>query len=109
MMGAYIAARVAAVIAEHGESMTLRRAGETDLPLKGKRIGGGLDDTGNSAAQQRFKVKIAPTELAASAWAVKAPRRTDRLTVAGRDRTVVDATPLGDGGEVGLYELEVVG
>lgn len=96
-------------IATHGEPMTLKRSGETDLPLKGKRRVGVLEETGNSAALQRFKVKIAPTELAASTWSVKAPRRNDRLTVAGRDRTVLDATPLGDGGAVGLYELEVSG
>lgn len=103
-------ARVAAIIAEHGETMTLSREGEgTTISLKGKRIPGTTDDVGGSANQQRFRVKIAPTELLASAWTSKVPSSTDTLTIGGRVRAVVDVRPLGDGETVALYELEVVG
>lgn len=98
-------------IAERGETMTLSRDGEaTTIALKGKRIPGSTEETGGSAEAQRFRVKIAPTELLASAWATKVPNSgTDTLFVGGRPRTVVDCKPLGDGDTVGLYELEVVG
>ena len=98
-------------IAERGETMTLSREGEaTTISLKGKRIPGSTEETGGSATVQRFRVKIAPTELLASAWATKVPSSsTDTLTVGGRARTVVDVRPLGDGDVVALYELEVVG
>lgn len=110
-MGAeYVAERVAAIIAEHGQDMTLKRAGETDLPVKGKRIPGALVDTGNSGTQQQFRVKIAPTELLASTWAVKVPSANgDSLRVDGRDRAVLDVIPLREGETVALYELLVAG
>lgn len=111
MFGQYVAAQAAAVIAAHGETMTLSRDGEaTTISLKGKRIPGSTEETGGSAQAQRFRVKIAPTELLASAWTAKVPSSsTDTLTVGGRPRTVVDWKPLGDGDVVALYELEVVG
>lgn len=111
MFGAYVAQQVARVIATHGETMTLSRDGEaTTISLKGKRIPGSTDDVGGSAEHQRFRVKIAPTELLASAWATKVPSASsDTLFVGGRPRTVVDVRPLSDGDTVALYELEVVG
>lgn len=111
MMGQYVASQVAAVLSEHGETMVLAREGEgTSVTLKGKRVSGGNTvDVGGSAVQQTFTVRIAPTELAASAWAVKVPRRHDVLTVAGIDRSVLDAFPMGDGDTVALYELQVAG
>ena len=110
MSGAYTAQRVAAIIAEHGETMTLQREGETDLTLKGKRIAGGTtDDVGNTAVQQNFRVKIGLAELEASSWASKVPTRTDTIVIGGRTRSIIDAQPEGDSGMVALYVLEVVG
>lgn len=111
MPGAGTASNAARIIAAHGETMTLAREGEaTTISLKGKRIPGTTEDVGGSAEQQRFRVKIAPTELLASAWTSKVPSSsTDTLTVGGRARTIVDWRPLGDGDTVALYELEVVG
>jgi len=110
MSAASTARNAARLILKHGETMALSREGEgATISLKGKRIPGSTDDVGGSAEQQRFRVKIAPTELLASAWASKAPKRTDRIIVGGRKRTVMDVTPLGDGDTVALYELEVVG
>ena len=98
-------------IAERGETMTLSRDGEaTTISLKGKRIPGSTEDAGGSAEHQRFRVKIAPTDLQASAWASKVPSSsTDTLTVGGRVRAIADVRPLGDDDTVALYELEVVG
>lgn len=98
------------MLARYGQTLTLIRAGETDLSLKGKRIPGSLVDTGNSATQQEFRVKIAPTELLASTWAVKEPSANgDALMVDGRPRTVLDVKPLREGETVALYELLVAG
>lgn len=110
-MAGYIADRVAAIIAEHGETMVLARATEaTTVTLKGKRLPGATDAVGGSAEQQRFRVQIAPIELAASAWASKVPSAAgDTLTVADRPRTIVDVFTLSDGDDVALYELEVAG
>ena len=111
MFSQYVADQAAAVIQDHGETMTLSRQGEaTTIALKGKRIPGTSEEAGGSAEHQRFRVKIAPTELLASAWATKVPSSsTDTLTIGGRVRAVVDVRPLGDGDTVALYELEVVG
>lgn len=111
MSAASTARNAARLILKHGETMTLSREGEaTTITLKGKRIAGTTEETGGSSEQQRFRVKIAPTELLASAWASKVPSAsTDTLTVGGRVRAVDDVRPLGDGDVVALYELEVVG
>ncbi|MDO8974335.1 hypothetical protein [Reyranella sp.] len=111
MPGGAIHRNAARLIRLHGETMILSREGEaTTIGLQGKRIPGGTDDVGGSAEQQRFRVKIAPTEMLASAWTSKVPSSgTDTLTVGGRARTVVDWKPMGDGDTVALYELEVVG
>lgn len=100
----------AAVIQEHGETMTLARTGETSISLKGKRLSGALYDAGNSATQQHFRVLIAPTELAASGWSSKVPSAdTDLLTVGGRRRRILDVQPRSDGDTVAMYELTVAG
>lgn len=105
-----LAETVAAVLAEHGEAMTLARASHTSITVMGKRLTGTTDEVGGSAEQQRFRVKIGTAELDASAWSSKVPSAsTDTLTVGGRVRTVVDVRPIGDGGTVAIYELEVVG
>jgi hypothetical protein len=95
-----LAANAARMIRRKGEPMTLKRAGEADIALRGKRLIGALEEGGNSAVQQEFRIRIATTEIAASAWAVKAPRRTDRIAVDGRDRTLLDVKPLSDGATV---------
>ena len=103
-------ATAARFVAQRGESMTLSRAGHTAITLKGKRIPGTTEEGGGSSTRQRFRVKIGVAELNASAWATKVPSSaSDTLTVDGRPRTIVDVRPLGDGGVVALYELEVVG
>ena len=96
-------------ISEHGETMVLSRSGHIDIPLKGKRYGNSLEDLGNSSQQQVFRIRIGTDELVASPWAIRAPKRGDKLIVDGRVRAVRDAFPLKDGDIVALYELEVAG
>lgn len=97
-------------VAERGETMTLARAAEgTTIALKGKRVPGSTVETGGSAAQQQFRVKIGVAELAASAWSVKVPASTDTITIGSIVRTILDVRPIGDGGTTALYELDVVG
>ncbi len=115
MFGQYVADQVAAVIQEHGETMTLARDGETTtISLKGKRIAGGALDRLGNGDQQSFRILISSTELLASTWASKVPTSggdgpADTLIVDGRARNVLDVRPRGDGDVVALYELEVAG
>lgn len=98
------------MMAEHGETMVLKRASEpTTVTLQGKRVTGDLVDTGGSSAQQQFRVRIGVTELLAASWISRRPTRHDMLVVDGRERSVLDVRPLGDGATVILYELEVAG
>jgi hypothetical protein len=100
----------ARLIALHGETMVLKRASEpTTVVLKGKRLVGSTVDVGGSAVQQEFRVKIGTTELSSSAWTNKAPVRHDSIVIDGRERSILDARPLGDAGTVALYELLVAG
>lgn len=105
-----LAANAARMIAEKGQTMTLRRAGATDISLKGVRQNGTLIESGGSTTQQEFKVRIAPTEVAASAWSPAAPSAdTDILVVGGRERAVKDVEPIYDGDTLAMYELLVAG
>lgn len=106
-----IANSVSGIIDRHGEAMTLKRTGEADLPVIGKRISGGaLADIGNSATEQVFRIRLSTTQLGASGWAVKVPSAdTDLIVVGGRTRKVLDAMPMGDGGTVACWMLEVAG
>ena len=110
MSAASVARSVARMMAMHGETMVLKRASEpTTVTLQGKRLTGELVDTGGSSAQQQFRVRIGTAEILASSWVSKQPTRHDTLVVDGRERSVLDVRPLGDGATVILYELEVAG
>ena len=108
-----LVANASGMIARKGATMTLNRAGETSITLKGKRIGGGIDQLGN-ADQQSFTLKIGTVELAASDWTPKVPSAGgdgagDTITIDGRVRAILDVRPIHDGETVGLYELQVAG
>lgn len=104
-----IVTRWGAALADYGEAMTLARAGETAISLKGQSMTGGIEQIGGSAEQQRFRVRIGTAELAASSWASKAPTMTDTLTVDGRVRTILNVQSLNVGNTTVLYELELAG
>jgi len=101
------------MISLKGATMTLNRAGEASITLKGRRIGGDIGQVGN-ADQQSFRVKIGTVELAASDWALKVPSAGgdgpgDTITIDGRVRAILDVVPIRDGETVGLYDLQVAG
>lgn len=106
-MGAVTSAR--RMIDTRGEAMTLKRAGETDLPVMGKRLTGSIEDAGGSAARQSFRIKLSTTQLAASAWVSKVVTRKDSIVVGTRTCTIENAEPINDSGETALWFLEVVG
>lgn len=105
------AAAASRIIDQHGETMTLQRAGHTDLVVKAKRLAGGsVVPIGGTAAQQDFDVKLSTTQLLASSWVSKVPSAsTDTLTIDGRARAILDVQPLKDGDVVAAYVLAVAG
>lgn len=110
MAGAFTARRVDALIAGHGMPATLARAGEaTTIALSAKRYGSVEADTGNSAAQQEFKVRIGTAALAASDWADKTPKRFDTLAFDGKARKVLNVDTREDSGVTVMHILTVAG
>lgn len=106
----YVADQVAATFTDHGKTMTLERAGESDLDVMGKRLGGSLDEAGNSATQQQFRLLISNAELAASTWNPKEPSAdTDTVMVNGRRRKILNAEPREHDGVIAMWELTVAG
>ena len=105
------AAAASRIIDQHGETMTLKREGHTDLAVKGKRLAGGsIAPIGGTAAQQDFDVKLSTTQLLASSWVSKVPSAsTDSIAIDGRTRTILDVQPLKDGDAVAAYVLAVAG
>lgn len=98
------------MLTRYGATVTLARAGEAaTISLLGKRIPGTPTEVGGSATHQSFRVKIGTSELAASAWASKAPARGDTITVDGVPRVIEDAQPLSVGEVVAVWLLEVAG
>lgn len=108
--GSYITPAMRIVL-RNGEDMVLRRGGEVStIAIKGKRIQGSVEFTGNSAMQQQFRVKITPVEIQASGWASRFPKPSDTLQIDGRWRALLDVRPLsGVRGRLELYELTVAG
>lgn len=104
-------AAAARFIATYGDDFTLKRQGEADLPVKGKRmtLRYGIDPLGNSSVQQSFRLRIGTAELAASSWSSKVPARTDTIVVAGRTRAILNIAPVSVGATVAMYEFEVAG
>lgn len=105
-----LATNAAQMIEARGQTMTLRRIGSTDIPLKGVRQAGQLIEAGGSSTQQEFKIRIAPTEIAVSSWSPKAPSaRGDVMVVGGVPRTILDVEPIYAGTELAMWELLVAG
>lgn len=111
-MSAYIAGRVAAVLGEHGETMTLQRTGQSDLSVKGKRLrpgGAGSSQAVGAVAQNMITVKISNAEIAAASWPGP-PRKGDKLVMGGRTYTLeADSDVRGDAGTTLAHFLVVKG
>lgn len=91
MSGQYVADRVAAVIRAQGESMTLKRAGQSDLTVYGSRQrpkGAGSDELTQDLAQNDIIVKISNAEIAASALTTP-PKKGHKLVIGGKEYTLI--------------------
>lgn len=100
-----LAKRTAAVIAKYGETMTLTRAGQAGIAVKGKRYhvsGAALVGTMHD---QALTIRISNAEIAASAAPNQAPRRGD--TIGGFVIENCDTRKIGD--TVVLHILQVGG
>lgn len=104
-----MADRVAAVLAAHGDDMTLKRSGETDLALRGKAVRATSPGVTGADVHQTFPVRIGVTELLASDWDVKEPKRGDVIVIDGKSRVVRDVHPLKHGEETAQFYLDVAG
>jgi hypothetical protein len=113
MSGSYTASRVDAILAAHGEPVTLSRPGEdTTIDLYAKRHErgtGGEIDLGNSAAQTELHIKIGIAALAASAWIDKFPKRFDKVLIGGRTRTVTNVDTRTHGAVAVAHMLIAIG
>jgi hypothetical protein len=106
-------ARFDALLAQHGETMTLARATAIDtwspVTLKGKIYGAGGRELVGGQQQQLRQVKIGNSEIAAAAWPGP-PRKGDRLTdAAGRVYSVQEVDTRSDAGEVWAHFMAVLG
>jgi hypothetical protein len=108
-MSAYIAGRVAAVIAQQGETMTLRRAGQSDLPVRAKIYGATDSTVVNTQGRVTRTILISNSEIAAASWPGP-PRAKDQL-VDGASKTwiVQDCDTRSHGGVVQNHRMTVVG
>lgn len=100
----------ARIMAGRGQAMTLKRSGEADLAVKGKRLLlRVLEDAVGNASQDAFRLKIGTAELTASTWASPVPKPGDTIVIDGRTCSVLGVWPLEDAGATIAYELEVAG
>ena len=99
----------AAILTDHGESMTLTRTGGASVVLYGKRVGMPTDavESGTTASDQ-IEVRISRAEIAAASWP-EPPRRTDTILIGGRTYMVLAAQQHDDRGTVYGWKLQVVG
>lgn len=115
----YAADRVADILAEHGEEMTLRRQTVaattptyTDVTVLGKRHmapGQQADPVAGRQVQNLVRVMISNAEIAAADWPGP-PKKGDRLTWSGWSTTLeADADTRTDGGETICHFLLVKG
>lgn len=91
MSGQDTADRVASIISQHGESMTLKRQGQSNLTVYGHRErpkGADGDMLAADLAQNDIIVKISNAEIAASALTTP-PKKGHRLVIAGKEYTLL--------------------
>ena len=103
-------ATAARMVHKHGEAMTLKCTGQTNLAVRGKLFGGGLNDLVNTTADAEASIKISNAEIAAAAWPGP-PRRGDEIVLASTGRTwrVLDCITRRDSASAGIHVLAVAG
>lgn len=103
MSGANTARRMNQIMNDHGEAMTLKRGGQADLAVKGKRLmrsrTGGAGEFSNSAADTALYVRISNVEIAASAWP-NPPVIGDIIVMGGRGYSINHVDTRVDGATV---------
>lgn len=104
------AARLNAIIATHGEAMTLTRPGPVPvvLALKGKRFGRAGAALVGAVDRGDVQVKIGNAEIVAAAWPGP-PRHGDELVMGGETYIVQDCDTRLDSGVVLMHILKVNG
>lgn len=96
--GAYVARRVAEELRRHGEAMTLKRTGQADLPVYGKRFGASRDEITADVVITEVNVIISNAEIAGSLLTTP-PKKGDKLVVGGKERALTqDADTRVEGG-----------
>lgn len=113
MSGAYTASQVAAVLADHGQTMTLKRridVGFDSLDVKGRIFNPRLqavDLDGEAGTVQR--VRISHAEIAASSLPNLLPTEKDQIVIGGTALSIEAVNTLRDGEIIACHVLEVVG
>ena len=103
--GTDIATRWALMLAEQGETITLRRAGQADLTVKAWRSTSTPIELSDTMQDDRLTILMSNAEIAASAAPAQAPRRGD--TIGGFVIEGCDTQRVGD--TVVLHRLLVSG
>ena len=111
MAGARTAARVAAILRQHGEAMTLRRLGtpDVDVAVKAKRYGSVDSIVVNSQTRQRINVKISNAEIAAASWPVPIRPKDALIDAAGKTWIIESVDARSDGGVAQTHFLTATG
>lgn len=105
-----LARTAARMIARNGETMTLKRAGQTDITVKAKRYSLSPDGIAGSMDDAQLAIKIAHTEIAASAAPTRYPRKGDIIApAAGGAFVVVSCDTRFDGETPAVHVLAVAG
>jgi len=100
-------ARHDAVLALHGEAMTLTR-GATSVVVRGKVYRAAESDLAGALPQQERHVRIGTAEILAASWPAP-PVKGDRLVIAGKTHLVQSVDTRSDGSTVWGYFLKVKG
>lgn len=103
--GADIATRWAAMMADQGETMTLRRVGQADLTVKAWRSLSTPVELAGTMQDDQLSILISNAEIAASAAPSQVPQRGD--TIGGFVIEGCDSPRVGD--TVVFHRLAVAG
>jgi len=93
------------MLEKHGETLTLVRAGQAGIAVKGKRFGLSPENIAGSLDDAEFTIKISNAEIALAAAPTQNPRKGD--TIGGY--VILSCDTRKDGETVALHILAVAG
>ncbi len=67
------------MLSKHGETLVLKRAGQTNINVRGKRFSLTAEALAGAMDDAQFTIKISNAEIAASAAAAQYPRQGDKI------------------------------